>query len=59
VTADDLQKAWAATLMLDGVESDVVALLREHGLSRARDAKPEHYRPLVEGLVRILRARGK
>lgn len=61
VTEEQMLAAYAETLMLTNVEPDVLQLFSSLGISRCRDAKgkPELYKPVLEGLVRILRAHGK
>ena len=61
VTMDHVRDAFAKLLMLKPDPSAEFSLevLGPIGLSRCRDAKPEHYRSIVEGAARIARARGQ
>jgi hypothetical protein len=59
ISGELLQKAWASVLMMPHTEAEALALLSTVGITRCKEAQPQHYRPLVEGLVRILRANGK
>jgi len=59
VTIDDVRRLWSQTLMIEATEADALALLSSLGLSRARDAQPQHYRPLCEGLAAIAKRHGK
>lgn len=60
ITKETVFELLSKVMMLEPDPSAQVSteVLAPHGLARMRDAQPEHFKTLCEGLVRVARSRG-